>query len=101
MAIFTSPARMGGRPVDGLKIECEYVGSNGVTRRVVGIIKSQRKVEGKGNLFVVELEGGGFRSIYWEKASRIRYSLPNVKCDGNRYTGEAYDAWKDRQLGGV
>lgn len=100
MPIYTSSI---GRLVDGHRMIALYPGSDGTIRRIEGIVKSQRKIEGKGNLLVVELAEGGYRSLYWERCKTVQfYSVnPNPYYCDDEDTGEAYDAWKDRQLGGV
>jgi len=88
MAIFTRPSKLGGKPVEGHRIECQYNG-----KPFEGMVISQRKIEGKGNLLTVET-ANGFRSIYFEKASDITfYSVRRFKN-----TDDGYDAKRDRRL---
>jgi hypothetical protein len=100
MAIFTRPRANGGVDVVGTRIVCNYQGSKDpAPLRIEGIVKSQRKIEGKGNLLVVET-ADGFRSIYFEKATDVTFTM--VEGDPRRRvvrnTDDGYDAWKDNNL---
>lgn len=88
MAIFTRPSKLGGKPVDGHRIECQYNG-----KPFSGMVMSQRKIEGKGNLLTVETDRG-IRSIYFEKATDITFY--SVRPFQN--TDDGYDAQRDRRL---
>lgn len=94
MAIFTRPSSQGGKNVVGHRVVCQYQGSKDPAPVTIdGMVKSQRKIEGKGNLLVVETVDG-FRSIYFEKATDITfYSVHRFKN-----TDDGYDAWKDNNL---
>lgn len=75
MAIFTKSRIHGGVDVVGTRIVCDYQGSKDhAPLRIEGIVKGQRKIEGKGNLLTVET-ADGFRSIYFEKATNVQFSL--------------------------
>jgi hypothetical protein len=93
--IFTRPKAQGGKNVVGCKIVCTYQGvKDPAPLKIEGVVKSQRKIEGKGNLLVIETVDG-FRSIYFEKAQDVVfYSVrPAFKN-----TDDGYDAWKDNQM---
>jgi hypothetical protein len=91
MAIFTRPKSEGGRDVVGHKIVCQYQGkSDPSPLHIEGMVKSQRKIEGKGNLLVVETVDG-FRSIYFEKATNVTFYSVRVVENSD----DGYDAWKD------
>ena len=91
MAIFTRPKSQGGRDVVGHKIVCQYQGkSDPSPLPIEGMVKSQRKIEGKGNLLVVETVDG-FRSIYFEKATNVTFYSVRVVENSD----DGYDAWKD------
>jgi hypothetical protein len=94
MAIFTRPSSQGGKNVVGHRVVCQYQGSKDPAPITIdGMVKSQRKIEGKGNLLVVET-AEGFRSIYFEKATDITfYSVRVVKS-----TDDGYDAQRDSRL---
>lgn len=93
--IFTRPKAQGGRDVVGCRIVCTYQGSKDPAPLTIeGMVKSQRKIEGKGNLLVVETTDG-FRSIYFEKATNVKFIVP-VKP--RRNTDDGYDAWKDGMI---
>ena len=64
----------------------------------LGYVKSQRMV-GDRILMVLERDGT-FKSYYMDKMEKFKF-FEKVKR-GREYTGtgEPYDAWKDRQLGG-
>jgi len=95
MAIFTRPKSQGGQNVVGCRIVCTYQGSNDpAPLNIEGMVKSQRKIEGKGNLLTVETSDG-FRSIYFEKATNVQFFAPVVH---RRNTDDGYDAWKDGML---
>ena len=95
MAIFTRPKAQGGRNVVGCRIVCTYQGSNDPAPLTIeGMVKSQRKIEGKGNLLTVET-ADGFRSIYFEKANNVQFFAPVVH---RKNTDDGYDAWKDGML---
>jgi hypothetical protein len=95
MAIFTHPKAQGGRNVVGCKVVCDYQGSKDpVAVKIEGIVKSQRKIEGKGNLLTVETVDG-FRSIYFEKAQNVTFYAP---VETVRNTDDGYDGYKDRML---
>ena len=88
MAIFIRPSKFGGKPVEGHRIECQYN-----DKPFAGMVLSQRKIEGKGNLLTVETNNG-IRSIYFEKATDITfYSVRRFKN-----TDDGYDAARDRGL---
>jgi hypothetical protein len=95
MAIFTRPRAEGGRDVVGCKIVCNYQGSKDpAPLKIEGMVKSQRKIEGKGNLLTIETVDG-FRSIYFERATDVTfYSLRSVVDNSD----DGYDAWKDNML---
>lgn len=93
--IFTRPKSEGGRDVVGCKVVCTYQGANDPSPlKIEGMVKSQRKIEGKGNLLVVETVDG-FRSIYFEKAKDITFYSPRPMV---KNTDDGYDAWKDNNL---
>ena len=94
MAILTRPRSEGGVDVVGHRIVCQYQGKSDPSPVTIdGIVQSQRKIEGKGNLLVVKTEHG-FRSVYFEKCVDTRfYSLRPV-----RNSDDGYDAWKDNCL---
>lgn len=93
--IFTRPRAEGGRDVVGCRIVCNYQGSKDpAPLRIEGMVKSQRKIEGKGNLLTVETSDG-FRSLYFEKATDVCFYVPRPKV---RNTDDGYDAWKDNNL---
>lgn len=93
--IFTRPRAEGGRDVVGCKVVCNYQGSKDpAPLKIEGMVKSQRKIEGKGNLLVVETSEG-FRSIYFEKATDVTFYAPRAVV---RNTDDGYDAWKDNCL---
>jgi hypothetical protein len=94
MAIFTRPSSQGGKNVVGHRVVCQYQGSKDPAPITIdGMVKSQRKIEGKGNLLVVET-AEGFRSIYFEKATDITfYSVRRFKN-----TDDGYDAHRDSRL---
>lgn len=95
MAIFTRPRSEGGRDVVGCRIVCTYQGSKDPAPLTIeGMVKGQRKIEGKGNLLTIET-ADGFRSIYFEKATDVKFFVP-VKPIRN--TDDGYDAWKDGML---
>ena len=84
-----------GRNVVGCKIVCTYQGVKDPSPlKIEGIVKSQRKIEGKGNLLVIETVDG-FRSIYFEKAQDVMFY--NVR-PAFKNTDDGYDAWKDNQM---
>jgi len=90
MAIFTKPRAKGGVDVVGTKISCRYEG-----QAVEGIVKSQSKVEGEGNVLVVETTAG-VASIVFEKATEVWFTLLDSdprKPIGN--TDDGYDAMRD------
>lgn len=94
MAIFTRPKSQGGRDVVGCRIVCTYQGSSDpAPLNIDGMVKSQRKIEGKGNLLTVET-ADGFRSIYFEKATSVTFYSVRVA----KNTDDGYDAHKDRML---
>lgn len=78
MAIFTKPRVQGGVDVVGTRIICDYQGSKDPAPvRLEGIVRSQRKIENKGNLLVIKTVDG-FRSIYFERATNVHFTLePN------------------------
>ena len=88
MAIFTRPSKLGGKPVEGHRIECRYNG-----KPFQGMVIGQRKIEGRGNLLTVETEKG-VRSIYFEKACDVTFY--SVRSFVN--TDDGYDAARDRRL---
>lgn len=95
MAIFTRPKAQGGRDVVGCKVVCTYQGSKDPAPLTIeGMVKAQRKIEGKGNLLTVET-ADGFRSIYFEKATNVQFFAPVVH---RRNTDDGYDAWKDSMV---
>ena len=99
MAIFTKPRIQGGVDVVGTRIVCDYQGSKDpAPLRIEGIVKSQRKIEGKGNLLTVET-ADGFRSLYFEKAKNVRFSLldsdPRKYREVVRNTDDGYDRMRD------
>ena len=95
MAIFTRPRSQGGVDVVGHRIVCQYQGkSDPAPLTIEGIVKSQRKIEGKGNLLVIETVDG-FRSIYFEKATDVTFYSPRPVVHN---TDDGYDAWKDNML---
>lgn len=95
MAIFTRPRAEGGRDVVGCKVVCQYQGSKDPAPITIeGKVVSQRKIEGKGNLLVVETVDG-FRSIYFEKANNVAFYAPVEKTQN---TDDGYDAWKDDMI---
>jgi hypothetical protein len=100
MAIFTKPRVSGGVDVVGTRMVCDYQGSKDpAPLHLEGIVKSQRKIEGKGNLLVVQT-ADGFRSIYFEKATNVRFTLePNdPRWDDvprMRDTDDGYDRMRD------
>ena len=57
-----------------------------------GKVVSYRKIDGKGTLIVVHT-ADGYRSIYMEKATGLRFMLPRLKN-----TDDGYDALKDNRL---
>jgi hypothetical protein len=84
-----------GRNVVGLKIRCNYQGSKDpAPLKIEGVVKNQRKIEGKGNLLVIET-ADGFRSIYFEKATDFVVFVPRERV---RNSDDGYDAWKDGML---
>jgi hypothetical protein len=84
-----------GRDVVGLKLVCNYQGSKDpAPLKIEGTVKSQRKIEGKGNLLTIET-ADGFRSIYFEKATDCVVKVPRERV---RNSDDGYDAWKDRML---
>jgi hypothetical protein len=84
-----------GRDVVGCKIVCHYQGSNDPAAVVIdGMVKSQRKIEGKGNLLLVET-AKGYRSIYFEKATNVMFYAPR-SCEPK--DDNSYDQWKDNCL---
>lgn len=84
-----------GENVVGLKMVCQYQGSKDPAPiTLAGVVKSQRKIEGKGNLLTVET-ADGFRSFYFEKATDCRFTVPRREA---RNTDDGYDAWKDGML---
>lgn len=92
--IFTRSKAQGGRDIVGHKIVCDYQGSKDhAPLRIEGMVKSQRKIDGKGNLIVVETVDG-FRSIYFEKAKNITFY--SVRSFVN--TDDGHDAQTDRRL---
>lgn len=92
MAIFTRPRANGGVDVVGHRIVCQYQGkSDPAPLTIEGVVQSQRKIEGKGNLLVVKTVDG-FRSIYFEKATDVRF------YSAVQNTDDGYDAWKDSML---
>jgi len=95
MAIFTRPKAQGGRDVVGCRIVCTYQGSKDPAPLTIeGMVKAQRKIEGKGNLLTVET-ADGFCSIYFEKATNVQFFAPVVH---RRNTDDGYDAWKDGMI---
>ena len=95
MAIFTRPKAQGGRNVVGCKVVCTYQGSKHPSPITIeGMVVSQRKIEGKGNLLTVET-ADGFKSIYFEKATSVMFFAPVERV---RNTDDGYDAWKDGML---
>lgn len=93
MAIFTRPRSQGGVDVVGHRIECMYQGKDDPSPiSIEGIVQSQRKIEGKGNLLVIKTDDG-YRSIYFEKATDVRFYRVRPKN-----TDDGYDAWKDGML---
>jgi hypothetical protein len=94
MAIFTRPASQGGKNVIGHRIECYYQGSKDTAPKYIeGIVESQRKIEGKGNLLVIRTDDG-FKSVYFERTiNPTFYSVRTV-----RNTDDGYDALRDRRL---
>jgi hypothetical protein len=84
-----------GRNVVGCKIICVYQGVKDPSPlKIEGVVKSQRKIEGKGNLLVIETTDG-FRSIYFEKATDIVFYAQAAKFHN---TDDGYDAQKDARL---
>jgi len=84
-----------GRNVVGCKIVCTYQGSKDPAPiKIEGKVVSQRKIENKGNLLVVET-ADGFRSIYFEKATDIMFYAQPTKFHN---TDDGYDAKKDARL---
>jgi len=105
MAIFTKPRVMGGVDVVGTQITCDYQGSKDpAPLRLEGIVKSQRKIENKGNLLVIKTDDG-FRSIYFEKATNVHFSLLDddprkwasglLGSDREHDTDDGYDRMRD------
>ena len=93
--IFTRPKAQGGQNVVGCKIVCNYQGSKDPAPiKIEGKIVSQRKIENKGNLLVVETTDG-FRSIYFEKATDIMFYAKAAKFHN---TDDGYDAQRERKL---
>lgn len=88
MAIFTRPKAQGGRDVVGCKITATYN-----DKPIEGMVVSQRKIEGRGNLLTIETSAG-FKSIYFEKAVDVMFYVPREVC----YSDDGYDAMKDRRL---
>lgn len=73
----------GGRNVVGCRIVCEYQGQKDISPITIdGMVKSQRKIENKGNLLVVSTSEG-FRSIYFEKAKNIVFHTESVMVIGS------------------
>lgn len=84
--------RKGGRNVVGCKIVCQYQGAKDpAPLKIEGMVRSQRKIEGKGNLLVVKTDEG-YRSIYFEKATDVVFSAPVERV---RYSDDGYDAARD------
>ena len=84
-----------GRNVVGCKIVCNYQGSKDPAPiKIEGKVVSQRKIENKGNLLVVET-ADGFRSIYFEKATDIMFYAQAAKFHN---TDDGHDAQKDARL---
>lgn len=95
MPIFTRPQAQGGRNVVGCRITCRYRGKTDPSPIMIdGIVKSQRKIEGKGNLLTVET-AEGFKSIYFEKASNVNFYVIRERVEN---TDDGYDAWKDGMM---
>jgi hypothetical protein len=94
MAIFTRPASQGGKNVIGHRIECHYQsGKDSTPKPIAGIVESQRKIDGKGNLLVIRTEHG-FKSVYFERTiNPTFYSVRTV-----RNTDDGYDALRDRRM---
>jgi len=92
MAIFTRARANGGVDVVNHRIVCQYQGKSDPSPITIdGIVKSQRKIEGKGNLLVVETEDG-FRSIYFEKATDVMFYSVRESVEN---TDDGYDAMRD------
>lgn len=90
--ILTRPRAEGGRDVVGCKVVCTYQGSKDpAPLKIEGTVKSQRKIEGKGNLLVVNT-AEGFRSIYFEKATDVTFYVPRPVFQN---TDDGYDAARD------
>ena len=89
MAIFTKPRVQGGVDVVGTQISCRYEG-----RLIEGIVKSQSKVEGEGNVFVVETNAG-VTSVTFEKATETYFTLLDSDPRKPKNTDDGYDAMRD------
>lgn len=88
MAIYTRPKAQGGRDVVGCKITATYN-----DKPIEGMVISQRKIEGKGNLLTIQTESG-FKSVYFEKAVDVIFYVPRE----THYSDDGYDAMRDRRL---
>lgn len=83
----------GGYDIVGLPMVCEYKGSKDPAPITIdGKVVSYRKIDGKGTLIVVHT-ADGYRSIYMEKATGLRFMIPRFKN-----TDDGYDALKDNRL---
>lgn len=79
-----------GYDVVGGTIKATYHNGKVYTGKVV----SQRKVEGKGNLLIIETSEG-FKSIYWEKTTDCTF---RVNAPAFKNSDDGYDAHKDRMM---
>ncbi len=83
----------GGYDIVGLPMVCEYKGSKDPAPITIsGKVASYRKIDGKGTLIVVHT-ADGYRSIYMEKATGLRFMIPRFKR-----SDDGYDAAKDRRM---
>lgn len=89
MAIFTRPKAQGGRDIVGCKVTATYN-----DKPIEGMVVSQRKIEGKGNLLTIET-ANGFKSVYFEKAVDVMFYAPRETV---HYSDDGYDAMRDRRL---